>query len=508
MSLSKRWIAGVTAVATALALTACSGTDSSSTGSKTLTLGSVLAPSTLAADSANWGNESPYLQAAYDTLVREDPSGKIVPWLAKDWTLDASKLVLTMNLRDDVTFSDGTKFDATAAAKNLLRFRDGTSPNRALLAPIKDVTAVNPTTLKITLSTPEPALLYYLAQNAGLMASPEHFGAADEKTNPIGSGPYILDTKATVAGSKYVYTKNPNYWAKDDQHYDKVIVTTYSTPQAQVSAVQGRQVNGSALLSPTATPQVKAAGYDTLYAEVNWQGLMLLDRAGKLNKALGDVRVRQAIAYAIDRQALMKGPGQGYGTLTGQVFGKNNPAFDASLDNYYSYDPAKAKKLLAEAGYPNGITLNMPLIQTGTTAMYDLVKQYLDDAGIKVNYTPTALNDIIAALLAPKYAASQFTLIQATTPWQAAATVIAPSAVWNPFHSQDPKIDSLLKVIQTGSEAESNTAAKELNKYVVEQAWFVPFFRPKALFAVDKKTEVVPQADNAYPYLYNIKPKG
>src|SRR4051794_34173712 len=175
-------------------MSACGGGDSggsggSGGGSDALTLGVIVPPTSFAAANAGWANESPYIQAVYDSLLRESPKAEIEPSLATEWSYDDTKTVLTMTLRDDVTFTDGTKFDATAAAQNILAFKNGTSPNASYLANVSDAKAVDPTHLQITLSQPDPALLIYLAQNAGAQESPKAIGSADAQTNPVGSGP-------------------------------------------------------------------------------------------------------------------------------------------------------------------------------------------------------------------------------------------------------------------------------------------------------------------------------
>jgi len=493
-----------------LALAACGGGSSSSSsggGSKTLTLGVVFPATTQAAANANWANESPYMQAVYDTLVHETPDAKIVPWLATSWTYDKSKTVLTMKLRTGVKFSDGTPFTADVAAKNVLRFRDGTSANKSYLANVKDAKAVSPTTLQITLTQPDPALLIYLAQNAGLQESPKAFGSSTEKTKPVGSGPYILDTGKTVIGSKYVYTKNPSYWAKSQQHYDGLVINVYSAAATQVNAIKGGQVSALNLLDNTANDQIKAAGYTLFPHELDWAGILIMDRAGKTNPALAKVQVRQAINYAIDRGAMLKAVAKGFGTVTGQIFPTYGPAYDPALDNKYPFSPTKAKQLLAQAGYPNGFTLSMPQIPIGSTAVFDLLKQYLGNVGIKVNYTQVALNDAIAQILAPKFPASYFTLQEDPTPWQEANFVIGQNATFNPYHAKDAKVTSLMNTIQRGSTAQADAAAKALNTYVVDQAWFDPWYRNQGNMAADAHTKVVPQRDNAYAYLWNITPK-
>lgn len=501
------------AAALALSLTACGGGGSGSTGggpagTGTLTLGVLVPATTQSAADANWANESPYMQAVYDTLLHATPDAKIEPWLATEWSYNEDKTVLTMKLRTDVTFTDGEKFTADVAAQNLLRFRDGTSPNKSFLTSLADAKAVDPATLQITLKQPDPALLNYLTQNAGLQASPKSFDAPDAKTKPVGSGPYVLDTAKTVIGSKYVYTKNPTYWAKDQQHYANLVINVYQTVATQVNALRGGQVNGLNLADNSANDQLKGAGLSLFPHELDWTGIMLLDRGGKMNPALADVRVRQAINHAVDRDAMLKGVDKGNGTVTGQIFPKVSPAYDPALDDLYPYDVAKAKSLLAEAGYGSGLTLEMPQVNLGSTAVYDLMKQYLGEAGITVKYTQVALSDAIATILAPKYPAAWFRLQEDPTAWQVANFTMTADATFNPFKVDDPKVTTLVGTIQTGSDEEAGAAAKELNRYVVEQAWFAPWYRVAGNFAADKKTDVVQQADNAYPYLWNITPKG
>jgi peptide/nickel transport system substrate-binding protein len=510
----KKLIIAAAGAALALSLTSCTGGSanagqSSSKGSTgTLTLGSVFPPATYAAANAEWANVSPYMQAVYDTLLHATPDAKVEPWLATSWSYNADKTVLTMKLRTDVKFTDGTPFTADVAAQNLKRFAAGTSPNKSFLTSLKDAKAVDPATLQITLTQPDPSLLLYLTQNAGLQESPKAFTATDVKTKPVGSGPYVLDTGKTVIGSKYVYTKNPTYWAKDQQHYANLVINVYGTLPTQVNAIKGGQVNGVNLLGNTANAQIKASGYTLFPHELDWTGLLLMDRAGKMNPALGKLPVRQAINYAIDRAAMLKAVAQGNGTVTGQIFPKTSPGYDPALDNAYPYDKAKAKQLLTDAGYPNGFTLTLPEIIINGTTVYDLIKQYLGEVGITVKYQQVPLNNAIAAVLAPKYSATWFQLQEDPTTWQIANFTMTKNATFNPFKVDDPKIAALATTIQTGSDTAAATAAKDLNKYSVEQAWFAPWYRVAGNFAADKNTNVVQQSDNAYPYLWNITPKG
>jgi peptide/nickel transport system substrate-binding protein len=517
MRRTRRLTAGAAAaVALAFVLAGCAGGSSGggnsgggggSSSGGTLNLGAITTSTTFAAANSYWANESPYQQAVYDQLLHETPNATIVPWLATSWSYNASKTVLTMKLRTGVKFTDGTPFNASAAAQNVLAFRDGTSPNKSELALVAGAKAVDSSTLQITLKAPDPALLIYLAQNPGSQESPKAIHASNSQTVPVGSGPYTLDTGATVIGSKYVFKKNPNYWNKSIQHYDSLVINVYQNISTQVNAIKGGQVNGLPLIDNSANDTVKGSGYTLYPHELDWQGIMLLDRAGKMVPALAKVPVRQAINYAIDRAAMLKAVDTGNGTVTGQIFNKVSAAYDPSLDTMYPYNPAKAKQLLAQAGYPNGFTFPMPQVPVFSSTVYDLIKQYLGAVGIKVSYTQVALNDAITQILAPKFPAAFFRLQEDPTAWQVANFSMTTDAVFNPFHVTDPTIQSLVNTIQNGSTAQSAAASSQLNQHVVAQADFNPWYRVAGNFAADKNTNVVQQADNAYPYLWNITPK-
>jgi peptide/nickel transport system substrate-binding protein len=502
-----RWKSLTAAAAVlALGLTGCSATSTTTTSGAptTLTLGVIVPATTFSAADIAFANEAPYGQAVYDTLLKADPAGELGPDLATKWEYNDTKTVLTLTLRDDVTFTDGTKFNADAAAQNLIRFRDGASPNKSFLASLADAKAVDDTHVALTLTQADPALLHYLTQNAGMQESPKAFGNADLKTNPVGSGPYVLDTTKTVVGTNYEFTKNPKYWDPSSVHYDNLSIKVLADVTAMLNAVKGGQLNGAKLTVNTNNAEVEAAGYTLNPFELDWTGLILLDRDGSMNPAFKDVRVRQALNYAIDTKAMLTAVGEGLGTPTTQIFPKSSVAYDASLDSRYAFDPAKAKSLLADAGYAGGLTIDMPSTSLIGPAIFTLVQQQLKDVGITVNYTDTGTN-FIADLLAPKYAASWMQL-QQDNDWALVNFEITPTATFNPTKYQDPKVDAFVATILNGSKDESDAALKDLNTYVVEQAWFAPWYRVQSNYATDAKTKVIPQVGNAYPYLWNFTP--
>jgi peptide/nickel transport system substrate-binding protein len=505
-----RWkiTAAAAVVAAALALTGCSApqdtTDPSGDSKPEVVLGQIIANNTFDVTQSEWGNRSLYYQAVYDTILLETVDG-VEPFLASEFSYNEDNTVLTLTIRDDVSFTDGEKLTADVVAQNLQRFKDGGGAYASDLANVDTIEASDDSTVAITLSVPDPALLTYLSHEAGLIASPSTFDAEDAATNPIGSGPYILDLDATVTGTSYVYTANPDYWNPDLQHYSKLTLSVLSDPTAAVNAIQAGEVNGTRLADNNNNDAIKGAGWSIEMNELDYQGLLLLDRAGEQNEALGDVTVRQAINYALDREGLLEAVQLGNGTVTTQVFKASSAAYDPALDDAYPYDPEKAKDLLADAGYADGLTIEMPSTVVLGEATYALIKQQLADVGITVVNEDFAPEDYIGTITEPKFPAAYMSL-QEDQDWQLIQFQISRTATWNPFGYGDDTSDALIDEIQTGDVATQEAKAKELNKHIVEEAWFAPFFRVSSGYAVDSGTTVKIMPTNAVPSLFDIQP--
>jgi len=499
--------AAAIAVTAALAMTSCAGgtSDGGDTAGGTLTLGTVAAPNSMAAAGAQWGDLAPYFQTVYDTVLLATPEGEVAPFLATEWSYNEDNTVLTLTIRDDVDFSDGEHLTAEIVAENLQRFKEGTSPDAGYLANVATVEAPDETTVVVTLSAPDPALLDYLTRSAGVIASPATFDNPDAATEPVGSGPYLLDTAATVTGTSYSYTKNPDYWDPELQHYDTINIRVLTDPTAAVNAIKAGEIDTMRLLSNDALGEIEGAGWTVYPLETEFAGFLLFDRGGTMNPALGDVRVRQAINYAIDREGLLTALQSGLGSLTEQVFPERSVAYDPALDDTYDYDPEKAKELLAEAGFADGLTIQMPSNAVFGATTFVLLEQQMSDVGITLEHVDVPVQNYIADLLAPKFAATYMTLEQ-NPDWQLIQFMISPTALFNPFHYEDPQVNEWIQEVQFGDEAAQDAALKALNAYIVDQAWFAPFYRAQNSFVADADTTVERVPSNVYPAIYDIQP--
>ena len=506
-SSKKSWIVGAGLVSVLL-LSACSGTgggDSSDEADAVLRYGAAAPLNSFAPWEARWAGDVAFLQPVYDTLLRADPDGTLTPGLATEWAWDEALTTLTMTLRDDVTFSDGEPLTAEVAAGNLMRFRDGTSDNASFLRAMTSAEATDEHTLVVTLSEPDPAFLVYLSQNAGIVGSSSMWDAEDAKTTPVGSGPYELNEAESVVGSKYVYEKKDDYWDPESVHYDEIVVSVYGDATALVNALKGGQVDVSASNTPTQIPDAEAAGFTANLVELNWAGFLLVDRDGTLNPALGDVRVRQAINYALDREGLVQALAAGYATPTTQIFSSTGDAYEADLDERYPYDTEKAKELLTEAGYADGFTLVMPRNNFVPESEFAIYAEQLAAIGITVEWEQTG-DDLFPKMLGGTWAAFPFQLQSDPTAWQTLQFAVLPPATWNPFHVENADLSALAAKLQVATGDDGGPIAKEINEWLVEEAWFAPSYRLQSAFFSDAETAVVMQSDNIAPYLWNIEP--
>ncbi|WP_156761471.1 ABC transporter substrate-binding protein [Microbacterium karelineae] len=499
-----------TLIVPALALASCTGGgqaegsagDDASGG--TLTIGSIQDVSSWAAEDAHVGHGLVPYQAPYDTLIRRDENGELQPMLATSWEYDDARTTLTLELRDDVTFSDGAVFDAEAVKTNFEHFQEDALRQASQLAALDSVEVVDATTVVLHLTAPDPALEFNLSQAAGLMASPDAVGTESADTVPVGSGPYVLSESESVAGSQVVFTAREDYWAPELQQFDRVEFRILEDVSARLNALQSGQAD-IAVLDATTFEQAEGAGLEIIDDyQVDWHGLTIFDRGGELNPALADVRVRQALNYAVDREALVEQNERGHGTATAQPFGPDSGAYVDELDERYPHDPERARELLEEAGYGDGVTIDVPLIP-GWDSLHAALRQQLGEANITLNSVPVQFANMFGDISQRKFQFLYFNLFQSEA-WVNVQQLLVEGTLYNPFGTSDPELTGLIDELQAAGE-DGDEIAQQVNEYVVENAWFVPLYRLDQVVAYDSDAiDAVKQPQQAFPSLYNIAP--
>jgi peptide/nickel transport system substrate-binding protein len=318
------------------------------------------------------------LGLVYASLTTLSPSGGVGPGLASGWTYAAGGKSVTFTLRPGLKFSDGTTLDAAAVKANIERGQTQSNSNIASeLAVISKVTVNSPTSITLALSQVDFQVPYLLAGKDGMMVSPAAFTKhlTSLPTQPVGAGPFKLTSY--VPDSHADLVRNPGYWDASAIHLANFSVQDITQPSQIMAALESGQVN-VAYIAGNQVAAAKAAGFKiaVIPSEVVNE-LDIQTTTAPFNKP----EVVQAINYAIDRQAIVKVQASGYGQASFQPFPKGFVGYSPDLANQYPYNPAKAKQLLARAGYPHGVKITL----TSTSADDSLAEQIqgqLKQAGI------------------------------------------------------------------------------------------------------------------------------
>ncbi|EDY46664.1 ABC transporter substrate-binding protein [Streptomyces sp. SPB074] len=427
--------------------------------------------------------------------------------VATKWEYDKTRTRLALTLRDGVKFSGGAPFDGAAVMANMKRFRKGGGGSAKTLAALRRVTVEDPTHVTLILSAPDPALLFQLSDAAGLMADPAEFAGSSLTTTPAGTGPYELDKTRTAVGNKYVYPRKTGYWGAK-LPFETLAISAFDNETAVVNGLKTGQID-TAVLQDTNQQAAIASGIRLKKTDYtfDFQGLLLFDRAGALTPALAKPQVRQAINYDLDRETMLDKLRRGRGELTSQIYGPGTKAYDKALDTYYDHDPAKARKLLAEAGYAKGFTLRLPRAAALVSdALASSIATDLKAVGITVRWDLLDGNSALRKIYRERaYSATVMNNGQNPVDWTATQDLVAPG-VFNLFGSTDATVRKLLQRIQTGTATQAARAARALNRHLVEQAWFAPFYRMRYELVTGPDVKARTQSGMAVPSLYDYTP--
>ena len=504
----------LTAVSAAslLLLAACGGGSSSGSGGAgddTLTLAAITPPSSFAIGAmAQSGPEDTYYQAVYDKLLTQDADGKPVADLATEFSYDETNTTLSLTLREGVTFTDGAAFDADAVKANLDVARAATGEAGTALGSISSVEVVDATHVDLVLSRPDPGLLQSLARSSGYMASPDALDSPDLATNPVGSGPYVYDADASTAGSDYTFTRNEDYWDADSYPFDTVEVQYLDDTTAVLNGLRSGQIDGSTAQTNDLQEGAESADLTvTTYTSGGIEGIYLWDRAGTLAPALGDVRVRQAINYAIDRQSIVDVVKNGLGQPTVQVFGPESDGYDASLEGTYDFDLDKAQELMAEAGYADGFSMTLPDFSPVYPDEQAAMTEAFSSINIDVTYAPITGDQVVGSIIGGQWPANFFTLTTGS-PFEMIGLTLTQQSPFNPFKSSDPAIDALVQQAVTAPADQQADVLQQLSDQLVEQAWFAPWYALEGAYVTTADVEVTAVPGLSVPPLSGFAPAG
>ncbi|HUH75850.1 MAG TPA: ABC transporter substrate-binding protein [Devosia sp.] len=295
-------------------------------------------------------------QNIFEGLTRIDQNGAVQPGLASEWTISEDSLTYIFKLHDGVTFHDGSGFDADDVKFTFDRIlaEDSVNAHKELYKPIEQVSVIDPLTVEIKLSRPVGMFLFDLGRGDAVIVAPE---SADNNANePIGTGPFAF--VQWDKGSRVVLEAYAPYWG-EPIHLTKATYVFINDPATMTNALLAGDIDGT---NNFGTDSISVFENDPRFQVLvgTTEGETILATNNK-RPPFDKLKVRQAMAHAINREAIIEGATNGYGVPIGSHFAPHHPYY-VDLTGTYPYDPAKAKQLLAEAGFPDGFstTLKMP----------------------------------------------------------------------------------------------------------------------------------------------------
>jgi peptide/nickel transport system substrate-binding protein len=349
-----------------------------------LTLAMQLEPPHLDPTSAAAGAiDSVLYSNVFEGLTRFMGDGSVVPGLAESWEISDDGLTYTFKLRSGVTFHDGTTMDAEDVKFSLDRIlaEDSANAQKALYASISSVEVMDAGTVKVTLSAPNGNMLFNLAWGDAVIVAPESI--ENIKQMPIGTGAFKFVN--WVQGDRIEIERNADYWGTPAV-LEKATFKFISDPTAAFAAVMAEDVDVfSGFPAPENLPQFEAdPRFQVLVGST--EGETILSTNNK-RPPFDNVKVRKALAHAINRQAIIDGAMFGYGTPIGTHFAPHNPDY-VDMTGQSNYDPEKAKALLAEAGFADGFETTLVLPPPSYARRGgEIIAAQLAEVGIKAEIT-------------------------------------------------------------------------------------------------------------------------
>jgi peptide/nickel transport system substrate-binding protein len=428
----------------------------------------------------------------YDPLILESSSGALEPDLATTWQyVGSTNTEFDMTLRPGVTFSDGSPLTAADVQASLLYEQHANGPQSALLASVSSIAVTGPLDLSIHLSSPDPLLPEELTQTFGIGDIIGPKGLADPSALTVantsdGAGPYVFDPAASVPGDHYTYTARRGYFDPSRQHFHTIVIQVIANSQAAVNALSTGQVDVVVQGDPTTARQVIDAGDHVTAVPFVWQGLDLLDRGGVTDRPLGNIHVRQAINYAIDRPLLARDVVGNYGEPTDETVLPGTDGWSSQAARRYPYDPAKAKHLLAEAGYPHGFTLPVASIGlAGIGTMAQAIAGELANVGIKVQVDTLAeSSSSLTEILDHKFPAAAVAYGSQPVYLEGQGLFLPTAFAYNAFRTESPELDSMYAQAAAASPTVRAALDQKIEQYLVDNAWFAPVaFGPVLYFS-------------------------
>jgi peptide/nickel transport system substrate-binding protein len=319
----------------------------------------------------------------YDPVLNFDSKGNIIPWLATEWKYSPDSLTLTLTLKQGVTFQDGTTFDAAALKWNMDQY---VTAKRSEWASVSSIEAPNSNTVVVKFTKPDSAFLFHLALSC-FSTSPTAYGkngGKDEnRWKPMGTGPFMLVSyEATI---KTIFSKNDGYWQKGKPYLSGIEMTCIADSTVAIASFLGGEADTLTDTQGNIFPDKLTSKEGQYYmTKAPDSVITLVSDSAHADSPFADIRVRQAMCYALDVKSIADALGKGFWVITNQLSDPKSMNYNSDVVGY-PYNVQKAKDLLALAGYTNGLDITFPISQ-GFLPIATAIQAQLGDAGIRATF--------------------------------------------------------------------------------------------------------------------------
>lgn len=430
----------------------------------------------------------------YDGLTMRGADMKLKPDLATSWQFLDNDSRIRFTLRKNVKFQDGEPFDANAVKftfDRLLGPEGAKGPQRSNYSSIDHVEVVDPYTVDFVMKTPDPVLLTKLAGYGAMIVPPKYIKEKGEdyfRTHPIGTGPFkVVDYKPKIS---LTLQRNDDYWAGKPK-LDKVVYRFIAEPATQVAELQAGRVDIATVVPLNMIDTIKKSSNATI---VSTGGPVAVVARYDTSKGITKNRdVRRALTMAVDREAIIKQLLLGYAKPIASFQGPQSFGYDPSLKPL-PFDPAGAKKLLAQAGVKPGTSIQLDI--RGSDSQFSEVAQaiaaYLQGVGIKTVIkpyeTPVLINDIVPNGKTGQM--FQFVWGGWTYDYDNTAYLMYHSGQrWNPY-DKDAKLDAMLQEQRNTYDQDKRLKIlRQVAAYVADQSIEMPLYDLDTVVGVNKRVK-------------------
>ncbi|BDZ56386.1 ABC transporter substrate-binding protein [Barrientosiimonas endolithica] len=460
-----------------------SGSGASGPSGESVTIGLVAEPASLDF-TKNDGAAIPQVELGniYETLVKQDQSGKIVPGLAEKWTVSPDRKTYTFDLRPDVTFTGGQKLTADDVVWSINQVKSAwTIAIKAKMDPVSKAEKVGDNQVRVTLSQPSNSWLFNMTTRVGAIFSRT---AADQlATKPVGTGPYAFSTWRR--GDSIVLTRNEDYWGKKP-YFKTVTLKYFKDPTALNNALRSKTINViGTVQAPESLGQFPTSQYQVIEGTTNGEVVLSMNSS---RAPFNDKRVRQAVRYGINHRALLDTCWAGRGQLIGSMVPPTDPWYE-DLTKVTPYDQAKAKQLLQQAGKTGTtVRLRLPSLPYAQSCG-PVVKSMLEQVGFKVQ---TDTLEFPAAWLTTVFTNSDYDLsmVSHVEP-RDLPTVFGDPDYYT--HFSNPQMAGLLKAADTGTPQQETASMKKAARLIADDAGADFLFLLPNLIVADKNITGLPK---------------